>query len=154
MWVLIRDVPTHPAIGITDLPVSDPIDLTRSGQLIQHRRGVVGYPCWQDHRLHGTGWHRVTRELFNCAEHSIDASATRANALPFGKEPSKGDLVDRLHVFAEQRKGSPLDQRKDLAVAVLTSFVGCLSRHVDEGTGYQTALCDQPVAGCLSYCAP
>jgi hypothetical protein len=63
-------------------------------------------------------------------------------------------LLDRLDILAEQRKRSPLDQRQDLAVAVLASFAGCLPRQVDEGTGDQGALCDQPVAGCLSYRAP
>ena len=31
MLILFGDIPTHPAVGITDRPISDPIDLAGSG---------------------------------------------------------------------------------------------------------------------------
>ena len=68
-------------------------------------------PARQDHRLHGAGGHRITRQLFNGAQHGIDAAAAfptpchsarkRANATcSTGSTPLRSSARVRLLINA------------------------------------------------------
>src|SRR5918995_4264841 len=136
MRLLVAEVPAHPAVGIANRAVADPVHLTAGGQLIQHGRGVVRYPRRQDDGFEGTCRQGVPGQLLQSAQDRIGAPLARTDALPLRKEAGVGDLLDRLHTLAQTGERAALDQREDLCMTVLTDGRrGCLNFAGLETTG-------------------
>ncbi len=102
----VRHVQRDPAVLAGEGSGPGPDDLTGRGELVEHRRAVVGHAGGQDQLLQGGGGHGRALELFDRADQAVDAaqSVAASHVLPLGQELGERGGRHRLQLMAQGRQ--------------------------------------------------